>query len=89
MLTDEQRESVQYAAEWLGRSDDIGNQKHAERLRALLATQAAEPKGLTEEQRNALMRSYFETIVKYLEADLPGLALNTAEKARALLANGE
>ena len=36
------------------------------------------------------LRGYFETIVKYLEADLPGLALNTAEKARALLeAKGE
>lgn len=48
------------------------------------AAQAAEPKGMT-----ATLRSYFETIVKYLEADLPGLALNTAEKARALLAKGE
>jgi hypothetical protein len=35
-LSDEQRESVRYAAEWLGRSEDIGNRKHAERL-ALLA----------------------------------------------------
>ena len=46
--------------------------------------QAAEPKGMT-----ATLRSYFETIVKYLEADLPGLALNTAEKARDLLSKGE
>jgi 3'-phosphoadenosine 5'-phosphosulfate sulfotransferase (PAPS reductase)/FAD synthetase len=35
-LSEEQRESVRYAAEWLGRSEDIGNRKHAERL-ALLA----------------------------------------------------
>jgi hypothetical protein len=36
-LSDEQRESVRYAADWLGRSEDIGNRKHAERL-ALLAS---------------------------------------------------
>jgi len=41
VLTEEQRESVRYASEWLGRSDDIGNQKHAERLRTLLATHSA------------------------------------------------
>jgi hypothetical protein len=36
-MNDERIESIQYAAEWLSRSDDIGNRKHAERLRALLA----------------------------------------------------
>lgn len=36
-LTDEQRESIRYASEWLARSEDIGNRKHAERLSALLA----------------------------------------------------
>jgi len=55
---------------------------------------AAELKGLTDEQRNALMRnalmrSHFETIAKYLKADLPGLALLNAEKACALLTKGE
>jgi hypothetical protein len=36
-LSDEQEESIIYAAEWLSRSEDIGNRKHAERLRAIIA----------------------------------------------------
>jgi hypothetical protein len=36
-LSDEQAESIGYAAEWLSRSEDIGNRKHAERLRAIIA----------------------------------------------------
>jgi hypothetical protein len=36
-MNDEQIESIQYAAEWLSRSEDLSNRKHAERLRALLA----------------------------------------------------
>lgn len=35
-LTDEQRESVDHAATWLDRSEDLQNKAHAERLRALL-----------------------------------------------------
>lgn len=38
--TNEQIESIHYAADWLSRSEDIGNRKHAERLRALLAAGA-------------------------------------------------
>lgn len=41
-MTDEQIASIQYAADWLSRSEDIGNRKHAERLRALLAAGASE-----------------------------------------------
>ncbi|WP_131754070.1 hypothetical protein [Burkholderia vietnamiensis] len=35
-LTAEQRESVDHAATWLDRSEDLQNKAHAERLRALL-----------------------------------------------------
>lgn len=35
-LTDEQRESIEHAATWLGRSEDLQNKAHAKRLRALL-----------------------------------------------------
>ncbi|WP_431290438.1 hypothetical protein [Burkholderia cepacia] len=35
-LTEEQRESVEHAATWLARSEDLQNKAHAERLRALL-----------------------------------------------------
>lgn len=35
-LTDEQRESVEHAATWLARSEDLQNKAHAKRLRALL-----------------------------------------------------
>lgn len=55
----------------------------------LLADRDAEFRAAVVQPSTDILRSYFETIVKYLEADLPGLALNTAEKARALLANGE
>lgn len=41
-LTDEQRESVEHAATWLARSEDLQNKAHAERLRALLATSLPE-----------------------------------------------
>lgn len=55
----------------------------------LLADRDAEFRAAVVQPSTDILRSYFETIVKYLEADLPGLALNTAEKARALLAKGE
>lgn len=35
-LTDEQRESIEHAATWLGRSEDLQNKAHAKRLCALL-----------------------------------------------------
>ncbi|WP_234775229.1 hypothetical protein [Paraburkholderia tropica] len=41
-LTDEQIETIHYAATWLSRSEDIGNRKHAGRLLTILATAPTE-----------------------------------------------
>jgi hypothetical protein len=45
MLTDEQRESIEHAATWLARSEDIANQNHAKRLRDFIAASAAPAEG--------------------------------------------
>lgn len=41
-MNDEQIASIQYAADWLSRSEDIGNRKHGERLSALLSASIAD-----------------------------------------------
>ena len=44
-MTEDQIASIQYAADWLSRSEDIGNRKHGERLRALLSASIADTAG--------------------------------------------
>ena len=62
-MNDEQKESIRYAADWLARSEDIGNQKHAERLRSVIvASASAEPVATNAPFSNCQFR----------ECDLPG-----------------
>ncbi|SAK88031.1 hypothetical protein AWB76_06269 [Caballeronia temeraria] len=44
-MTEDQIASIQYAADWLSRSEDIGNRKHGERLSALLYASRADTAG--------------------------------------------
>ncbi|WP_175786381.1 hypothetical protein [Burkholderia cenocepacia] len=90
-LTDEQRESVEHAATWLARSEDLQNKAHAERLRALLAAHPGQPEP-RDEVTDDQIAAMFERVTGYSlengraalnDADILGFARELLESARA------